>query len=578
MSKPEPIEEPSLEESLAMVRRMLAEGMPPARPAAVKGGEAAGLNGTQAPALEPIFGARPAVPEPAAVPPRGRLADALRSVATYPPEQEKLVGLGAVDDDLADLMDTSPLPRKAPTPPGAVVKDLAPMDLRGRARVAPSFDGDPRASRPRPETSADPAARLPSLDAAEGPALPTLPGPAGTAARESDPFQLPMGRSPASRLPSLDVTESPEAPSAPAGSATEPAGWPRGAVRSEPELPGLVSAPPTEPVIIAAMPAASMAPPPAPMAIAPAVTEGETERDAAVPPIRSADVVAARERPEDSRFELIAAIGPAVAVVKAEPEAAEAIAPELEAGPDEVSESAITHAEISREPEGGAIEVIATSAPEISAPEVIAAAEPETPGESPVVAEPAPLRLDDTAVVTAAVDEVASVLDRLVAGLSAGSATGFDLSKPLMPAPAPVAVDEEQDATSVAGEHEMETAPAPSVVASAEAFIGGVHPAHGLAPADGPADVAGTHDGLGETAAMPSADAMLKLVGTSVAIGHEGAIEARGEVFDDTVAELLRPMLRKWLESNMPRIVEKALRKELAELQADIQKAAEDDK
>ena len=35
------------------------------------------------------------------------------------------------------------------------------------------------------------------------------------------------------------------------------------------------------------------------------------------------------------------------------------------------------------------------------------------------------------------------------------------------------------------------------------------------------------------------------------------------KTFDDTAAELLRPMLRQWLDSNMPRIVEKALRIEL---------------
>ena len=34
---------------------------------------------------------------------------------------------------------------------------------------------------------------------------------------------------------------------------------------------------------------------------------------------------------------------------------------------------------------------------------------------------------------------------------------------------------------------------------------------------------------------------------------------------EDIVAELLRPMLREWLAENMPRIVEKALRIELAE-------------
>ncbi|KUO63538.1 MAG: hypothetical protein APF80_05195 [Alphaproteobacteria bacterium BRH_c36] len=34
---------------------------------------------------------------------------------------------------------------------------------------------------------------------------------------------------------------------------------------------------------------------------------------------------------------------------------------------------------------------------------------------------------------------------------------------------------------------------------------------------------------------------------------------------EDTVAELLRPLLREWLENNMPRIVESALRLEVAD-------------
>ncbi len=37
------------------------------------------------------------------------------------------------------------------------------------------------------------------------------------------------------------------------------------------------------------------------------------------------------------------------------------------------------------------------------------------------------------------------------------------------------------------------------------------------------------------------------------------------QTMEDTVAELLRPMLRQWLDTNMPRIVEKALRVEMAE-------------
>jgi cell pole-organizing protein PopZ len=33
---------------------------------------------------------------------------------------------------------------------------------------------------------------------------------------------------------------------------------------------------------------------------------------------------------------------------------------------------------------------------------------------------------------------------------------------------------------------------------------------------------------------------------------------------DDTIIDLLRPMIRQWLDDNMPRMVEKALRVELA--------------
>lgn len=45
-----------------------------------------------------------------------------------------------------------------------------------------------------------------------------------------------------------------------------------------------------------------------------------------------------------------------------------------------------------------------------------------------------------------------------------------------------------------------------------------------------------------------------------------GEQSAAARTLEDTVSELLRPMLREWLDANMPRIVEKALRVELATL------------
>ena len=49
-------------------------------------------------------------------------------------------------------------------------------------------------------------------------------------------------------------------------------------------------------------------------------------------------------------------------------------------------------------------------------------------------------------------------------------------------------------------------------------------------------------------------------MGIAIAL-RDGSIRS----LDDTAAELLRPMLRHWLDENMPRIVEKALRIELAQ-------------
>lgn len=49
---------------------------------------------------------------------------------------------------------------------------------------------------------------------------------------------------------------------------------------------------------------------------------------------------------------------------------------------------------------------------------------------------------------------------------------------------------------------------------------------------------------------------------TAIAVHHA---EGHMRTMEETVAELLRPMLKSWLAENMPRIVERALRRELAE-------------
>lgn len=59
-----------------------------------------------------------------------------------------------------------------------------------------------------------------------------------------------------------------------------------------------------------------------------------------------------------------------------------------------------------------------------------------------------------------------------------------------------------------------------------------------------------------------SAEAIVAALPSSRPLGPTA--EATVRSVEDLVAELLRPMLRQWLDENMPRIVEKALRIELA--------------
>ena len=64
-------------------------------------------------------------------------------------------------------------------------------------------------------------------------------------------------------------------------------------------------------------------------------------------------------------------------------------------------------------------------------------------------------------------------------------------------------------------------------------------------------------------AALPEPAILVPTTAVSMIPASDGSREAAAHL-DDTAAELLRPMLRQWLDSNMPRIVEKAFREELA--------------
>jgi cell pole-organizing protein PopZ len=98
-------------------------------------------------------------------------------------------------------------------------------------------------------------------------------------------------------------------------------------------------------------------------------------------------------------------------------------------------------------------------------------------------------------------------------------------------------------------------APLPPVApAAASRFAAPVAPA-APAPAVVAAPVAATALAVAEPAVAPTKVAM---PGAPIGLAPVRSIE-------DAVVDLLRPMLRQWLDDNMPRIIEKTLKVELAE-------------
>jgi len=114
-------------------------------------------------------------------------------------------------------------------------------------------------------------------------------------------------------------------------------------------------------------------------------------------------------------------------------------------------------------------------------------------------------------------------------------------------------------------------APPPPVVRDASAILRGAMsvPSRKASAAE-PVAEAGTPPADAPTPAPSKTQTHGTAVTTPAAIASQLAIPAAGSAVgvrtvEDIVAELLRPMLREWLAENMPRIVEKALRIELAE-------------
>ena len=191
------------------------------------------------------------------------------------------------------------------------------------------------------------------------------------------------------------------------------------------------------------------------------------------------------------------------------------------------------------------------AAPVVSAATVVAATLAET------VMAPEPAMTATLAILArAATDEPAQISP---SARAIGLGTGPQTSEPMITADDPAAAAVASALGALAAGLAASARPAnPEIVV----------PAADVAPgADGP-----SKSGSGG-AAQPAADAVPNpsaRTGVSVFTSPGAFVDGvalkpvESHALDDTAAELLRPMLRQWLDSNMPRIVEKALRNELA--------------
>lgn len=469
--------------------------------------------------------------------------------------------------------DASPAPHwpaamaAAPSAPGAPVRG-AMLPPRSEPSFAVLADPPPARSDAQPAGAADAFGTLvPSrLDTGHGSAsvasrLPPLSASAATASpANASPFA-------AFRPGAPEPQGLPAFPAPPAGEPGKDrlaaASWSDMMRRAEdaaeaPDSSLAAQAPAAEPVVLAAMGAPRKPAAPQTMASAaaatPRVPDAKPAAAADAPPV-DAPLVQAASEPV-----VLAAMGPKAAAAVPSPAA--------DANPGGAPRDGLQT--ISR---------IETSAPAVAA----AGSRDATPAAITASSAIAAGDADTNAAV-------ASALGALAAGLAASSAKPAAAQMPAEPVAAqPVAAKAQQpdlvkglSMSAAARPEVLSVAEVPAATSPASALPPLAAPSAPVPPVDAqveiPAPVAAP---LTPPAAAPAAsavdapvasEAFLALASTPAApramlpsvIGSHGMLEPESPL-DDTVAELLRPMLRQWLADNMPRIVEKALRIELAE-------------
>jgi hypothetical protein len=133
------------------------------------------------------------------------------------------------------------------------------------------------------------------------------------------------------------------------------------------------------------------------------------------------------------------------------------------------------------------------------------------------------------------------------------------------PEPEPVYEEIEDDVLELTDTYEAPAYEAPAVETLGDLDIGGADPA----PAYAAPEPAPSYDSLvGESAAASAASAFAGLHASlnktpTAAPATADLPFVSGNTVEAMVAEMLRPMLKSWLDANLPGIVEEAVRKEV---------------
>jgi len=135
------------------------------------------------------------------------------------------------------------------------------------------------------------------------------------------------------------------------------------------------------------------------------------------------------------------------------------------------------------------------------------------------------------------------------------------------PEPEPLYEEIEDDVLELTDTYEAPAYEAPAVETLGDLDIGGADPA----PAYAAPEPAPSYDSLvGESAAASAASAFAGLAASfrkpepaAAAPGGPDLTFASGSTVEAMVAEMLRPLLKEWLDANLPAIVEAQVRKEV---------------